>query len=184
MLVIAGVLATAFLFGQEEASPFKVPEGGGIVYGDELGVGVAAPAGWVFDAESGVNQGLHAVMYPLGSSWSDAKEIMYVNVGRMEAGQTLDSFIAADIARFRAQAPDLVVKTADSIEVRSGPRAEVRLYSGDAWGNSEAVAYAALGSSVAIYVLSCRTSDGFSRSLPAFKEMIARSFLAAMVFKE
>ena len=161
----------------------QIPEGGGIVYGDELGVGVAAPAGWVFDSASGANQGLHAVMYPEGSTWSDATEVMYVNVARLDDDQSLEGFIDQAIAGLRNQSPELSVEAIDPIKMPAGEVAQVRLYSGDRWGNSEAVAYAEKDGSVAIYVLSCRTQSGFEKSLPEFKEMVGSSFLARMRFE-
>ncbi|MFH1177721.1 MAG: hypothetical protein V1750_09970 [Acidobacteriota bacterium] len=154
------------------------------MYGSELGVGVGAPEGWVFDSQSGVRQGLHAVMYRAGTTWSTATETMYVNVALLEKGQTLDAFIGEDIARYKASSPDLLVRIGETIEIGPGSRAPVRLYSGDQWGNHEAVAYALGGSSVAIYVLSCRTETGLEKSFPAFREMVAKSFLAAMVFEK
>jgi hypothetical protein len=161
----------------------QTPEGGGIVYGEHLGVGVGAPSGWVFDSQSGVNQGLHAVMYPEGSSWSDASEVMYVNIAQLETSQNLEEFIQDAIVRLKEQSPDLKVDTSPPITVSGGAVAEVRLYSGDRWGNREAVAYVEKEGSVAIYVLSSKTEAGFSESLPAFQEMVESSFLAMMKFE-
>ena len=184
MPLIAILLTFIFLAADAPTPQFKVPDGGGIVYGDELGVGISAPKGWVFDSQSGVAQGMHAVMYPEGRSWAEASEVMYVNVSRAESGQTLASFISSDVARFKENTPKLAVETGDPIEIRGGTKAEVRLYTGDAWGNHEAVAYVAHGSSVAIYVLSCRNKEGFLKSRPAFRQMVANSFLVNMVLKK
>lgn len=40
----------------------KESEGGGIVYSSEVGAVISAPGGWIFDTESGLAQGLQAVM--------------------------------------------------------------------------------------------------------------------------
>jgi len=182
---LTALILVISLAGAAQAVPqCKTPEGAGIVYGSELGVGIGAPKGWIFDSESAVSQGLYAVMYPEGSSWADAREVMYVNVARLDEGQTVESFISEDVASFREKAPDLVVKVAEPIAIASGANAEVRHFSGDSWGNHEAVAYIASGSSVAIYVLSCRSKGGFEKSLPAFQEMVGNSFLAAMAFEK
>jgi hypothetical protein len=179
-------LALAFVALAQTAptSQFKVPEGGGIVYGDELGVGVGAPAGWIFDAESGVSQGLHAVMYPQGSSWARATSVMYINVVKVGPKEALSDFIAGDVETFKGRFQDLRVEVGESIKLLGGPEAEVRHYSGDAWGNREAVAYAMQGGSVAIFVLSCRSAADFTASLPAFQQMVAKSFLVAMKFSK
>ncbi len=49
---------------------------GGIVYGENFWFIVKAPDGWVLDNNSGINQGLHAVFYPRGSSWDTATTVM------------------------------------------------------------------------------------------------------------
>jgi hypothetical protein len=175
------VAACALVAPIASAQP-RSPGIGGIVYGDGMGVGVSAPSGWVFDAESGVAQGLHAVMYPQGSKWADAIEVMYANVAAVEPGSTLQHFIDGDVASFREKAPGLVVESRDPLRITGGKAAQVRYFSGDAWGNFEAIAYAMQGSNVAIYVLSCRKREGFARSLPAFKEMVEGSFLVNMAF--
>jgi hypothetical protein len=182
MLIAILLLSFPALAQDVSPSQFKVPEGGGIVYGDELGVAAGAPRGWVFDAESGVSQGLHAVMYPQGSTWAKATEVMYVNIARLAPGDTVSEFIAGDVASFKKKSPKLAVELGEPVQMVGGTKAEVRVYSSDAWGNHEAVAYVTQGTSVAIFVLSCRTVDGFTKSLPAFREMVANSFLAKMVF--
>jgi hypothetical protein len=50
---------------------------GGIVNGPKAAFNIAAPDGWVLDTESGKHQDLPCVLYPKGSSWSDAKTVMY-----------------------------------------------------------------------------------------------------------
>ena len=123
-------------------------------------------------------------MYPKGSRWADSTEIMYVNVVQSEEGESLSAFIQGDLARQRVNSPDLVDEAAEPIALVGGARAEVRHLRGDAWGNHEAVAYVAQGRGVAIFVLSCRSENGFRRSLAAFRAMVKNSFLAAMEFKE
>src|SRR5437667_5046999 len=53
---------------------------GGIVYGPKAAFTISAPEGWVLDNESGANQGLPCVLYPKGSTWADAKTIMYAKI--------------------------------------------------------------------------------------------------------
>ena len=50
---------------------------GGIVYGPKAAFKIDAPAGWVLDNSAGAEQGLPCVLYPKGSTWSDAKAIMF-----------------------------------------------------------------------------------------------------------
>ncbi len=60
-------------FGQENYR-------GGIVYGPKAAFNMSSPQGWVLDNESGANQGMPCVLYPKGSSWSDAKTVMYAKI--------------------------------------------------------------------------------------------------------
>jgi hypothetical protein len=53
---------------------------GGIVYGPKAAFNISAPEGWVLDNESGVSQGQPCVLYPKGSSWRDAKTVMYAKI--------------------------------------------------------------------------------------------------------
>ncbi len=56
----------------------------GIVHGPKAGFNITAPEGWVLDNESGKSQGMPCVLYPKGSSWSDAKTVMYANIAGTE----------------------------------------------------------------------------------------------------
>ena len=87
----------------------QVAEGGGILYGSEIGVVVTAPKGWLFDTKSGTGKGVPAVMYPTGSTWANANERMYVNIVKSR-DETLDSFIAGDIEKFKSASSSLTVE--------------------------------------------------------------------------
>src|SRR5881296_554103 len=76
MCVLALLVIIAFspsMLGQE-----KIPAG--VVHGPKAGFKISAPEGWVVDNEAGVNQDLPCVLYPKGSSWADAKTVMYAKV--------------------------------------------------------------------------------------------------------
>jgi len=146
----------------------------GIIYGDNHAFFLTPPKGWVLDNFSGVSQGLHAVFYRLGSSWSDAKSVMYANTVSkgVQGDETIDKVIEGDVSRFRATSPNLsVISTAPSI---TGDRKEaiVKLFFGDRYSNHEAVAYIDERKVVVIIVLSSRSKEEFEASLPAFKELV------------
>src|SRR5437870_12754531 len=76
MCILALLVVIAFspsMLGQE-----KIPAG--VVHGPKAGFKISAPEGWVVDNEAGVNQDLPCVLYPKGSSWADAKTVMYAKV--------------------------------------------------------------------------------------------------------
>src|SRR6266496_3347586 len=66
---------------------------GGIVNGPKAGFNIAAPDGWVLDTESGKNQDLPCVLYPKGSSWADAKTVMYAKVASPQ-WEGVNAFVA------------------------------------------------------------------------------------------
>src|SRR6266480_5026241 len=73
-------------FGQENYR-------GGIVNGPKAGFNIAAPDGWVLDTESGKHQDLPCVLYPKGSSWADAKTVMYAKVASPQ-WEGVNAFVA------------------------------------------------------------------------------------------
>ena len=66
---------------------------GGIVNGPKAGFNIAAPDGWVLDTESGKHQDLPCVLYPKGSSWADAKTVMYAKVASPQ-WEGVNAFVA------------------------------------------------------------------------------------------
>lgn len=162
--------------------PAEAKANAGIPYSGELGVMVAPPAGWVLDNKSGVSQGTHAVMYPQGSSWRSAPEVMYVNVDEFASGETFEQFVAADVNRFKKEFLGIKIEELDPIVLRSGGKALVRRYSGGAYPSFECVAYAHYGTGAATYVLTCRTQAGLERTVGLFRDMVARSYPVKMKF--
>src|SRR4030095_407855 len=75
---------------------------GGIVYGPKATFDIAAPDGWVLDNKSGVEQGLPCVLYPKGSSWADAKTIMYAKIASTEF-EDVNEFVAWAIKGMKAK---------------------------------------------------------------------------------
>src|SRR5262245_21233233 len=65
----------------------------GIVHGPKAGFDIAAPEGWVLDTEAGKGQDLPCVLYPKGSSWSDAKTAMYAKVASPQ-WEGVNAFVA------------------------------------------------------------------------------------------
>lgn len=154
--------------------------GTGVVYGDDHAFLIKAPGGWVLDNESGVIDGLHAVFYPVGSSWRDSSTIMYAQAWskyatgeRSEPSGALLAFMAADALKFKQENPGIVVSDGSPLRTKDGKTALLRIFSGDKWNNREAVAYIEEPTVVAVIVLSCRDNNSFDRSLPAFKQLVA-----------
>lgn len=155
---------------EQPSSPNEASSG--LVYGKDHAFWVSAPKGWVLDNRSGAPQGLHAVFYRLGSSWSDATTVMYVNTGRLAKGESLESFIAGDLARFREQSPNVKMTKESSLSTSDKRTADVRRFSGDQWGNDEAVAYIQEDAVVVMIVLTARNRPDFEGARLSLAELV------------
>ena len=151
-----------------------VEEGGGILYGDHFAYSIQAPKGWMFDNQSGVAQGVHAVLYRKGETYEDSVSMMYArgNDGDPAHPVTLDDFIADDVAEFRKNSKN--VKTFELDGFTSGLDAPVRVLGcrGDQWGNVEAVAYIQHAGAIYTLVLTARSQARFDADLPAFRAFV------------
>jgi hypothetical protein len=98
-MYICGLLALAIssictLLGEETSS-------GGSVYGPKAGFNISAPEGWVVDNESGKGQDLPCVLYPKGSSRSDAKTVMSAKLAGTQ-WEDVNAFVAMAIKEMKA----------------------------------------------------------------------------------
>lgn len=157
----------------ETTSP-GIEEGGGILFGRHFAFSIQAPKGWLFDNQSGVPQGLHAVLYRKGETYSNSESMMYARGSDEDPGQprTLDQFIADDLSDFRENSPN--VQTFELGGFTTGLDAPVRVvgFRGDQWGNVEAVAYVSHAGDFYLLVLTARSQARFDADLPAFREFV------------
>lgn len=147
----------------------------GIIYGNNHSFMLTAPNGWVLDNKSGVPNGLHAVLYPVGSSWTNATAVMYANtVDKSVSGnETLDKVIEHDVDTFKKRSQNLALKEGDFLSTSSqNKKATAKHFSGDLYNNYEAVAYIDENKVVVIIVLSAKNRDAYEKSLPSFKELV------------
>src|SRR6266542_3340555 len=86
LALLAIIASSPSLLGQETPR-------GGIVNGPKAGFNITAPDGWVLDTESGKHQDLPCVLYPKGSSWADAKTVMYAKVASPQ-WEGVNAFVA------------------------------------------------------------------------------------------
>jgi len=168
--------ATVILAGCGHAPDTKEGDdklGTGILYGNRHAFTITAPEGWVLDNSSGVNQGLHAVFYPEGSSWKEAETVMYANgYDKQNVLDTLESFMEGDAESFRNKHPDIEIKDAGTRELPRGV-ASIRHFFGE---NYESVAYIDSEGAVIVIVMSSRTEKEFFVNYGAFLELIDSYF--------
>jgi len=146
----------------------------GLVYGNGFTFLVSPPPGWVLDNRSGVGQGLYAVFYPHGQTWEKASAVMYVNSAERKAGMTLEGYIAKETGEFNRQVGGRVrVRALPSLAISSGAKVPVRTFSGDRWGNHEAVAYVESPGAFIVLALTARKQADFEAALPAFRTLVS-----------
>ena len=154
-------------------SPISAQESypGGIVYGPKAAFNIAAPEGWVLDNTSGAEQRLPCVLYPKGSSWADAKTIMYAKIASTQF-EDVNAFVAMAIKEMKKThgAPKEKIasgKTRDGHDYFINEYPATKSYS--QW---ERVAYVQLPHAVAYIVLSSRDEASYRKDSPALQEVL------------
>ena len=144
---------------------------GGIVYGPKAAFNIAAPEGWVLDNQAGAEQGLPCVLYPKGSSWADAKTIMYAKIAGTQF-EDVNAFVAMaikDMAKTHGKPKEKIasVKTHDGHDYFINEYPATKTYS--QW---ERVAYVQLPRAVAYIVLSSRDHASYQKDSGALQEVL------------
>jgi hypothetical protein len=134
--------------------------------------------GWVLDNESGVKQGIHAAFFPKGGTWADSKVVAYARVRQKKDGKPgVEQQVAETITQFKeGGSPKYEGKKVKTVKTESGREGEIYHFSGDKWGNFEAVAYFTEDKTINFIVMSVRDEKTFNDALPAFEEL-AKSYL-------
>ncbi len=173
MRTVALFLTTfvCFLTGSSQAQ--GLPEGLGIVYGKNHVFSLKAPDGWVLDNTSGVKQGLHAVFYVEDSSWKDADAVAYARARTLtEDVQTVPQVVEYLLADFHGSGnPDYTAEKIGKVETARGASGVLYHFTGDKWGNYEAVCYFQEKKTINFVVLSCRSLEAFQEARPSFLEL-------------
>ena len=166
---ILAVLMCAFAFvpcvGAEDT------RAGGIVYGPKAAFNIAAPEGWVLDNEAGAEQGLPCVLYPRGSSWADAKTIMYAKIASTQF-EDANAFVATAIKEMEKDRGKPKEKIASG-KTRDGHDYFINEYpASKAYAQWERVAYVQLPKAVAYIVLSSRDEASYRKDAGALQEVL------------
>jgi hypothetical protein len=165
ILALLGITALSAWSYAQDAYP------GGIVYGPKAAFNIGAPKGWVLDNESGASQGLPCVLYPKGSSWSDAKTVMYAKIASTQF-EDVNAFVATaikDMMKTRGAPKEKIAsgKTKDGHDYFINEYPATKSYS--QW---ERVAYVQLPRAVAYIVLSSRDEASYRKDFPALQEAL------------
>jgi len=167
---LAVVVAALILAAPSQATR-EPNDNAGILSGPGYAFILVAPHGWVLDDVSGKKEGLPAVSYRRGDSWSRAKVVMYANPVHKSKSETASSVIAADVRRFREQNPGIGVEDGSPGVVASGRKIPTKIFRGTKAGETEVVAYADESDCVVMIVLS-GTPDDVNAAQASFAELV------------
>jgi hypothetical protein len=165
------VLALLAVAGLSPCIPAQETFPGGVVYGPKAAFKIDAPDGWVLDNKSGVEQGLPCVLYPKGSSWADAKTIMYAKIASTEF-EDVNEFVSTAIKgmeKVHGKPKEKIAtgNTADGRDYFVNEYPATKTYS--QW---ERVGYVQLPHAVAYIVLSSRDKTSYSKDAPALEKVL------------
>jgi len=151
-----------------------IQEGGrGLLFGDNHAFSVKAKSGWVLDNQSGVSQGLHMVFYPKNSSWAKSKVIIYGRSVSTSIVPTINDQVKKTIKEFVSNGSENFKATEKSIiSLKNNIKARIYLYTGDKFGNYEAVAYVKEFDSINFIVFNARDKETFDNYLDDFYQII------------
>src|SRR6058998_457845 len=143
----------------------------GTVYGPKAGFNVSAPEGWVVDNEAGKEQGMPCVLYPKGSSWSDAKTVMYANIAGTEF-EGVDVFVAMaikEMEKIHGRPKEKIAsgKTKDGHDYFVNEYPATKTYS--QW---ERVGYVQLPRGVAFIVLTSRDKASYQKDSDKLEKVL------------
>ena len=174
VLLISLILLPAW--GCIQAVDSQVVENGyGIVRGPGYAFILKAPSGWVIDAVSGVEQGLPAVFYPRGATWSESPAVAYARARpKTKDVSTIDRMVQAAVAALRAQGnPDYNATFFKTIKTEDGKGGVLYRSSGSKTGDIEVTAYFMEKRTIDFVTLSCRSEKVFDAALQAFEQLVA-----------
>lgn len=158
------VLLTTGSFSQEKYR-------GGIIYGPKAAFNINAPEGWLLDNESGASQGLPCVLYPKGSSWQDAKTIIYAKIASTQY-EDVNAFVSTAIKEMK-KTHGIPKERIESGETGDGQSFFINEYPATkTYSQWERVAYVQLPKAVAYIVLSSRDEASYRKDFPALREVL------------
>ncbi|MFC4994647.1 hypothetical protein [Rubritalea tangerina] len=155
-----------------------IPEGTGIIYGKDHVFSLKAPKKWMLDNESAAKQGVHAVFYKQGGSWENSTTVAYARARPIDSEvKSIEDAVKYLIKDFKQNGnPNYAGKKVKTLKSESGNKGTIYHFSGDQWGNYEAVCYFKENKTINMIILTGRNKKDFESSLKAF-ESLCKSYL-------
>ena len=146
----------------------------GMLFGEDHAFYFTAPSGWVLDNKSGVGQGVHMAFYPAGFTYQNSPVFVYARSASLTGEiKTVEDLVKSTIQDFKNNGSvNYRGRKEKTIELPGGKTAEIYFYSGDRWGNYEAVGYIPEKKTVNFLVFNCRYKKAFDDNIEKFYEIL------------
>jgi hypothetical protein len=152
----------------------QILEGYAVLRGKDYAFQLKAPRNWVLDNEAGRDQGLTIVFYPKNSSWASSSAVCYARARTLDATvKTIEDQVKDTLKTFRDDGSiGVEAKYIKTLTTRDASKAKIYYFTGDKFGNHQAVAYYQAKDSIHFVTLSCPGRESFESSLPAFDALV------------
>lgn len=146
----------------------------GMLFGKDHAFYMTAPNGWVLDNKSGVNQGIHKVFIPQGFTLQNSPVFAYGRSAALDGSiRTIEDLVKSIVHQFKDDGSiNITARKEKTIPLPGGKAAEVYFYSGDRWGNYEAVGYVLERKTINFLVFSSRGEKAFVDNIGKFYEIL------------
>jgi hypothetical protein len=163
------LIVFAFLFSLTSFAQTKYKSGA--IYSDKGAYIIDAPQNWVLDNESGLDQGLHCVLYLKDFNWATSPVIMYGQI-ESDSGITIKSFVDFAMKEYLKEDPKFEHTLVKTLKAEDKYDCEVYDNHGGPYGSYERVAYIQIEGSVCYVVFSARTKDDFDKYADAIYDVV------------
>jgi hypothetical protein len=123
LIALLGICATSPFVGVLASSGGQSQ----IVYDDEHGaIVITAPQGWTFEHKTHPEEGVRAVVHPIGMTAPEASSVMYLRTVPKNSQVNLEAFIRADAERRTTLAPGARIVAGESLRTARNENAPLR----------------------------------------------------------
>ena len=172
----ASILAAAILIVFSSYAMSASTEGNtGLLFGANHAFAFTATRGWILDNKSGVQQGLHMVFYPIGFTWANSPVIAYGrSVTKTKTRRTIADQVRDTVNEFHQEDnPTYKSKMGEQFKLRNGRVVHLYYFSGDKWGNYEAVGYIEEENTINFLVFNARKKEDYDKYISDFKSIVS-----------
>jgi hypothetical protein len=178
ILILFLVLINHLSFAQEKTSC-------AILYYGNKAISLKAPDGWVLDCESGLENGINAVLYKYEKTWQNAKTVMYVNFASfdIENQRNLNDLISYDSSTFKENYEGIKIDTKEKIELGQF-KGIIKYFGGGTYKSFEYLAYLDLKEFAIMTVISSKSKSDLDANYLDFIKLLESITLIPLEFKD